>query len=198
TLTSPMAGVLITQPGTTTYADIGAGAIGGNNLSPFTFTLDPTYPCGQSADFTLTVNYTGGPQRVLNFSVPIGMLSITNTLGTKPTAPQGITTATATQVNRITRNGVVSSCGATKAFPGAITGATHVFDSYTFTACQAFCMNVGLNATNFNLFESVYSPSFDPNNIATNYQGDAGFSGTATKFGISTTPATSYTVVVNA
>src|SRR5262249_32583442 len=42
-----------------------------------------------------------------------------------------------------------------------------------------------------------YSPSFDPTNIATNYQGDAGLSGSSQTFGITTAASNSYTVVVN-
>ncbi len=38
-LTSPTPGVIVTQPGTSTYADMPAGASGGSNLAPFTFTL---------------------------------------------------------------------------------------------------------------------------------------------------------------
>lgn len=79
-LTTTTSLVYITQPGTSAYADMPIGSSGGNNLSPFTVTLDPTYPCGQTIDFTLTVTYTGGPQRALNFTVPTGYLSITNTL----------------------------------------------------------------------------------------------------------------------
>ncbi len=111
TLTSATPGVIITQPGTSAYADMAAGASGGNNLAPFTFTLASNFPCGQTADFTLTVNYTGGPQRVLNFTLPTVLLTLTNNLGMKPAAVAGVTTATGTQVNRINRNGVVSAGG---------------------------------------------------------------------------------------
>jgi len=81
-------------------------------------------------------------------------------LGTLPAAVTGITTATGAQTNRINRNGVVSSCGSAKTFPGSISGS-HTFDSYTFTACQSFCMEAGLDAgqAGINLFESAYSPS---------------------------------------
>ncbi|MGC2321395.1 MAG: S8 family serine peptidase, partial [Terriglobales bacterium] len=198
TLTSSTPGVIVTLPGTSSYADMAAGAAGGNNLSPFTFTLASNYPCGQAtAEFTLTVNYTGGPQRVLNFTVPTEFFNLNNTLGSTPPTIPGVTTATGTQVNRISRNGVLSACGTPKAFPAAITGS-FVFDSYTFTACQATCMNLKLNSSNgVNLLESAYSPSYDPNNIGTNYQGDPGLSGSAQSFGVSTTASTSYTIVVN-
>jgi hypothetical protein len=198
TLTTSTPHVFITQPATSAYADMPVGSTGGNNLSPFTFTLDSTFPCAQPIDFTLTVNYTGGPTRTLDFSVPVGTFNITNTLGTQPAALPGITTATGPQTNRINRNGVISSCASSKAFPGAITGS-HTFDSYTFTACQATCMNVGLNAgaAGINLFESAYTPLFTPTSIGTDYAGDAGLSSNIQSFGIQTTAATSYTVVVS-
>jgi subtilase family protein len=197
-LTTTTSLVYITQPGTSAYADMPIGSSGGNNLSPFTVTLDPTYPCGQTIDFTLTVTYTGGPQRALSFTVPTGYLSITNTLGTKPPAPAGLTTATGTQVGRINRNGVISACGTSKVYPGAISGS-HSFDSYTFTACRAFCMEPVLNAgaAGVNLFESAYSPSYDCSSIGTNYAGDAGLSSNIQLFGFSTTAGTDYTIVVN-
>jgi hypothetical protein len=59
-------------------------------------------------------------------------------------------------------------------------------------------MNVHLSSSNgVNLFESAYSPSFDPANIATNYQGDAGLSGNTQSFSINTAASTPYTIVVN-
>jgi Subtilase family len=198
TLTSSTTGVHVTLPGASTYADMPAGSSGGNNLLPFTFTLDSAYPCGQPVDFTLTVNYTGGPRRTLNFTIPTGMLNVTNTLGTTPPAFLGVTTATGTQVNRINRNGVVSTCGTPKAFPGAITGS-HTFDSYTFTACQSTCIQPGLNtgAAGVNLFESAYTPSFNPASIGTNYAGDAGLSTNIQSFGFDATSGATYTISVN-
>jgi hypothetical protein len=197
TLTSTTPGVIVTRPGTSTYANLAIGG-SGLNLQPLTFTLDSAYPCGQTADFTLTVNFNNGSMRVLNFSIPTGLLAITNTLGTTPPALLGVTTATGAQVNRINRNGVISACGTPKAFPGAITGA-HTSDSYTFTACQAFCMQPQLNAgaAGINLFESAYTPSYDPTSIGTNYAGDAGLSTNIQSFGINTTAGTQYTIVVN-
>jgi hypothetical protein len=144
------------------------------------------------------VTYTGGPQKVLNFTVPTGLISMPNTLGTTPTGVSGITTATGTQVNRINRNGVISACGTPKAFPGAITGS-HVFDSYTFTACQSFCMEPELDAetSGVNLFSAVYTPSYNSSSIGTNYAGDAGLSTNTQSFGIDVTAGTQYTVVVS-
>jgi hypothetical protein len=198
TLTASDANVYVTQPGTSAYADMAAGASGGNNLSPFTFTLDPMFACGQTIHFTLAVTYTGGPERDLSFTVPTGVLTFTSTLGTQPTAVTGVTTATGTQTNRISRNGVVSACGVAKAFPGVIAASARTFDSYSFTACQSMCVEAELSSTSgVSLFESAYSPSFDPANIGTNYAGDAGMSGTTETFSIDAIAATPYTIVVN-
>ncbi|MBZ5684882.1 MAG: S8 family serine peptidase [Acidobacteriia bacterium] len=198
TLTTTTANVYVTQPGTSGYASMPAGSNGGNNLSPFTFTLDPAFACGQTIDFALTVSNTGGPQRVLNFTVPTGLLSITNTLGTKPAEVPGVTTATGTQTGRINRNGVISACGTPKAFPGTIAGS-HAFDSYTFTACRSACIEVGLSAGSSatNLFTSAYSPSYDSGSIGTNYAGDAGLSTASQTFSVDATAASTYTLVVN-
>ncbi|HJT00572.1 MAG TPA: S8 family serine peptidase [Terriglobales bacterium] len=198
TLTSSTEGVVITQPGTSAYADIAAGASGGNNLSPFFFTLASEYACGKTADFTLTVNFTGG-SRAVNFTVPTGLLFITNSLGTKPAESLGITTATGTQSGRINRNGVVSSCGGSaKSFPGAISGS-HIFDSYSFTACRSFCLEPELDsgASGVNLLESAYTPSYDSSNTGTNYAGDAGLSTNQQSFGINATAGTPYTLVIS-
>ena len=198
TLTSSTPGVIITQPATSGYADMAAGATGGNNLAPFTFTLASNFSCGQAAEFILTVSYSGGQQRVLNFNVPVGMLTLTNSLGTKPATVAGVATATGSQTNRISRNGLPSACGTVKAFPGTIAAGARTYDSYTFTACQAACVNIVLSSSNgLNLFESIYSPSFVPANIGTNYAGDAGLSGTTQEFSINTSAATPYTIVVN-
>lgn len=198
TLSSSTTGVIVTHPGTSAYADMAAGTPGSSNLGPFSFTLASDYPCGQTAEFTLTVNFTGG-SRALNFAVPTGLLSITNTLGTKPAESLGITTATGTQSGRINRDGVVSSCrGSAKPFPGAISGS-HTFDSYTFTACRSFCLEPGLDSgvSGVNLLESAYTPSYDSSSIATNYAGDAGLSTNQQSFGINTTAGTPYTIVVS-
>jgi hypothetical protein len=53
------------------------------------------------------------------------------------------------------------------------------------------------SANAINMFEVMYSPSFVPATIQTNYLGDAGFSGDGTNCGITTTAGTAYTLVVH-
>jgi hypothetical protein len=197
-LSSSTPGVIIMQPGVSSYPDMPVGTGPQSNLSSFAFALADNVACGTLVQFALTVTYSGGLTRVLNFSVQTGMLTITNTLGSTPTVPLPVTFATGAQVNRINRNGVTSACGTAKAFPGAITGS-HTFDSYSFQSCQAVCFSPQLDAgsAGTNLFESLYSPSFTPTSIGTNYRGDAGLSNNTQTFGVNLTADTNYTVVVN-
>ncbi len=198
TLTSSTTGITITQPNTSAYANLTAGSGVGNNLSPFTFTVPSNFACGQTVDFTLTVTYTGGPTRALDFSVPTGLLTFTNNLGTTPATVTGLTTRTGTQTNRVSRNGVASTCGTAKAYPGAIAAGSRAFDSYKFTACRATCLSTAIASSNaINLFEVDYSPSFDPTNIATNYAGDAGLSASGQACSIDTVTSTDYEIVVH-
>jgi subtilisin-like proprotein convertase family protein len=54
------------------YADIGAGGSAAND-TPYVFHLDGGFACGQTIDFSLTVNYTGGTSPVVfNVSVNTG------------------------------------------------------------------------------------------------------------------------------
>ncbi len=197
-LTTSTPGVTITQPGTSAYPDLAAGAGVATNATPFTFTVASDAACGLTINFTLTVNYTGGPPRVATFSVPTGMVTLTNNLGTLPTGQLGITTATGQQTNRVTRNGVPSVCGVQKTYPGTtVTAGTRTFDSYSFAACKSVCVTPVLTSGNgVNIFEVAYAGTFDPANISTNYAADPGLSGSPQSFGVSTTASNTYTIVV--
>ncbi len=63
TLTTSTPGVIITQPNTIAYPNLVAGNTVAISTTPFfTFTLASDFPaCGTPIEFTLTVNYTGGP-----------------------------------------------------------------------------------------------------------------------------------------
>ncbi|HWF06398.1 MAG TPA: hypothetical protein VHA06_22100, partial [Candidatus Angelobacter sp.] len=199
TLTTSTPGVTITLPGTSAYPNLTALGGAGTNATPFTFTVASNADCALNINFTLTVNYTGGPQRVSSFNVQTGLVTLANNLGTLPAGTLGVTTATGQQTNRITRNGVVSACGTQKLYPGTTaTTGTRTFDSYTFNACKASCVTPVLTSSNgANIFEEAYAGGFIPATISTNYAGDAGGSGSPQSFGISTTAGTAYTIVVN-
>ncbi|HWX53143.1 MAG TPA: S8 family serine peptidase [Verrucomicrobiae bacterium] len=199
TLTSSTPGVVMTLPNTSAYADVAAGAIGGNNLTPLTFTLANNLACGAVIDFTLTLAYNGGSTRALDFTVPTGsIVSFTNNLGTTPAPASGVTTATGTQTGRLFRNGVGSVCGASKPNPGLFDSVSRAFDSYTFTACQTGCMTAVLKSPNgINLYEAAFSPAFVPANPSTNFAADPGASSSVQSFGLSVTAGTQYSIVVN-
>ena len=202
-LTTTTTGVTVTTPNTSAYANLPKLTGTGNNLSPFTFTLASDYPCGQPIDFTLTVNYTGGPSpRALRFTVPTGPeFNLDTALDTTaPTSPiAAVTTATGTQTGRVSRNGVATTCGTTpKAWPGIIGASSHQYDSYTFTATQNACTTFTLTATDgVNLFFDAYAPSFNPADIPTNYIADAGASGSVQSFGMAITSGQTYTLTVH-
>ncbi len=80
-LTTLTPGVTVTLPGSSAYPDLVANGGAAINATPFTFTVQSDAECSLVINFTLTVNYTGG-QRALNFSVPTGMVTFTNNLGT--------------------------------------------------------------------------------------------------------------------
>jgi uncharacterized repeat protein (TIGR01451 family) len=85
------------------------------------------------------------------------------------------------QQGRLSRSGIVSDWSASKAFPGTVNAST----SYHY---EVFPVNVGSstfvqitiddpNGPNGFFFASAYVDSYNPASEATNYLGDAGFSG---------------------
>lgn len=67
TLTSSTPGVTITS-GTSTYPDLAPSA-SGNNVTPFTFVVSGSVPCGSLIEFTLTATYTGGANSPQTFDL---------------------------------------------------------------------------------------------------------------------------------
>ena len=200
-LSTSTPGVTITQPGTSAYADIPLNFDGGNNLTPFTFTVANNVPCALKINFTLTLTYTGGPAptKALNFSVQTGVFPIAGNLGNQAQGvPPAVTFATGSQIDRLFRTGVPSSCPNEKPFPGTVTVGARTFDSFTFTAAQALCMNTVVTSVGgANLFTAAYSPNFVPSNLGSNFVGDAGSSGRPHVFSSRATATHTYTIVVS-
>src|SRR5262249_54791358 len=188
TLTTVTPGVTVTLPGTSAYPNLPSLTGQANNITPFTFTMSPTFPCGTAISFTLTVSYSGGPSpRTFTFNVPTGPppTVITSTLdATPPAAGTGFTGTTGTQSGRVFRANPAGSCGSTKAFPGTGDALSHQFDAYTFTTCPSSASySVTIPLTNGStgtkqLFDAVYLNSFNPASIGTNYLTDAAASNT--------------------
>jgi hypothetical protein len=95
-----------------------------------------------------------------------------------------ITLSDPTENGRLFRDGVPSVAGMMKPFPGISgLGTPFHYDAYTFTnpfaVSTAFTITLTTNTVGVFPFSVVYLGSFDPNNIATNYQADGGFSADA-------------------
>jgi hypothetical protein len=181
TLTTSTPGVTITQPATSAYPNI---AVGGNaiNITPFRFTLASNAACPLTVRFTLTISHTGGGPSVTTFLVDTGpATTIATTLDTTaPAALTGVTVGTSTQTGRLTRNGLVSSCAAPKAYPGlAATTGVRRLDSYAFNTCAentGGCARVTVLAPTTGLFPVAYAPAFYSSDLSLNYAADPGAS----------------------
>jgi hypothetical protein len=183
TLTTSTPGVTIT-PGASAYPNL--PALGGASTAPFLFTVPIDAPCQLAINFTLTVSYTGGASaspKVFTFTVQTGPppISISSTIDTvAPTAGPGFITETGTIAVRHFRDGVASSCGTAKAFPGTTQPGTRQYDAYTFTTCPTSaesCVTVTLSGANaINLFSAAYTGNFNPADLSQNYLADAGAS----------------------
>ena len=164
--------VTITQPNSP-YPDMSIDAFGTNTV-PFRVSTSPSFVCGTTINFTLTVSFTGGT-KVSTFSLPTCTETLPDTTvngsldPADPDSTQG----------RIGRNGVVSSCGLAKACPGALGTGGRSFDHYLFTdtSNQASCVTLTLtSAGGVNLIGSTYLGSYNPadTTFCVNYLGDAG------------------------
>jgi hypothetical protein len=182
-LKSSTPGITVTIPDRSTYPDIAASIGTGKNDTPLLFTIASDL-CAALANFTLEITYNGGPSpRLLSFQLPIGPppITITSTLDKTPPQPgPAYTATTGAQHARVLRDGIASTCGFAKPFPGTSGEGTRRFDAYAFNTCDnsaPSCIEVAL-ATRGSaaLFASAYSPTFDPANLATNYRADAGAS----------------------
>ena len=202
TLSTSTPGVTITPPATSAYPDLAAGGGTGTNTTPFHFSLAGFIPCPTLINFTLTLNYTGGPSQMLNFTVlsgpPATSISSTLDLVAPPPGP-GFTATTGALTIRHFRDGIASSCGSTKAFPGTSTPGNHQYDAYSFQTCAnsgPSCITVTLSSPNgINLFTAAYSSSFNPANLAQNYLADAGASAATRSYSFNL-PAGAQTFVV--
>jgi hypothetical protein len=102
--------------------------------------------------------------------------------------PLTITAADPTQLGRLSRNGIPQDWSGGEAFPGTINPAT----SYHYTtldldlgaleapyASYGGFIQINFASTSANTFLSAYLDAYVPANKATNWLGDAGFSGDA-------------------
>lgn len=184
TLTSLTPGVVVTTA-SSVYPDLPAGLGAAVNTTPFAFTLAEGIPCNLTAVFALTVTYTGGPSpKIFTVTVQTGLppVVINEVLDSTPPAHNPAYTAfTGLQSPRLNRDGVLSSCGFQKNFPGVFGTGTRRFDAYRFQACSTAatqCVTVTMtnNSGDGTLFTAAYLGNFNPNNLASNHLADAAVS----------------------
>ncbi len=154
-LSTSTPGVTITQPNSP-YPDMTIDAFGTNTV-PFRVSTSPSFVCGTTINFTLTVSFTGGT-KVSTFSLPTCTEVQPDTIVNGSLDPADPDSAQ----GRIGRNGVASSCGLAKACPGPLGTGGRSFDQYGGA----------------NLIGSTYLGSYDPTDttFCVNYLGDAGAS----------------------
>jgi len=170
-LSSTTTGVTITQPNSP-YPNTQETATATNTV-PFSVSTSPSFVCGTTIQFTLTVSFSGGSSS-FSFSLP--------TCVCPPTIVTGALAAgDLTQTGRLGRDGVANSCAIPKACPGAIAGDTnqHLYDLYTFTngptaACVTITTTATCPAATNPIITVAYLGTFVPTNFCTNYLGDPG------------------------
>jgi hypothetical protein len=91
----------------------------------------------------------------------------------------------ATMAQRLFRDGIPSVFGTNKAFPGTSGGPGIRYITYSITntlgtAARLDTTTNALDNATINSFTAVYSGTFDPTNLATNYLGDEGVSASTT------------------
>jgi hypothetical protein len=163
--------VTITQPNSP-YPNTAVGSSGTNTV-PFSVSTSPSFVCGTTINFTLTVSFTGG-SNVINFSLPTCTETLPDVIvnGSLDSADPDST------AGRIGRNGITSACGVAKACPGALGVGGRSFDQYSFTnpGTQS-CVTITLSSTGgINLIGSTYLGSYNPadTTFCVNYLGDPG------------------------
>jgi hypothetical protein len=115
-----------------------------------------------------------------------------------------ISDADPSQMGRLHRNVVQSTCASPKPNPGVdpnFKNVAHNYDVHAFTAIPGTCVRVALEADDGNFLVAAHSPSFSPSDVAANYLGDPGFStsfgGGAVSFAFTAPPSGKFVLVVN-
>jgi uncharacterized repeat protein (TIGR01451 family) len=104
------------------------------------------------------------------------------------------------QTGRVTRNGVPSTCGSGKTYPGTIGTTMLNYDAYIFqnTAAAPTCVTVeATNTCSAGMFIVAYLGAFDPANVSTNYLADAGLSADSNLFSFEVPSLSSFTLVAS-
>jgi hypothetical protein len=167
--------VTITQPNSP-YPDT-AEAASSTNTTPFQVSTSPSFVCGSTINFTLTVSFAGGSS-VLNFAIV--------SCQQPPSVINGSLDADdPNQEGRLGRNGLVSGCGTAKVCPDILGTGNRRYDVLTFpNGPGAACATIATTSTNStgggNIIPAAYLNNYVPpvvgmtGNICINYLGDPG------------------------
>ncbi|MDQ6860224.1 MAG: hypothetical protein M3032_03595 [Verrucomicrobiota bacterium] len=151
---------------------------GASNATPFRISTSDTFVCGTDIALTLNLTYASGTK-----SIPLTVPTCSG--GANQSIPSSsLTTADATQSDRLGRDGVPSTCSG-KASPGGGFAGTKYYKKFTFanTSGAPRCFTVAINAAlggAGDIESSAYDPAYDPTNLSLNYLGDSGVSALGT------------------
>jgi hypothetical protein len=171
------------------------------NTTPFQVSTSPSFLCGTTINFTLTVSFAGGSS-VLNFSIVSCQVPPSVVMGS-------LDASDPVQEGRLGRNGLVSGCGTAKVCPGILGTGNRRYDVLTFpNGPGAACATIATTSTNTigggAIIPAAYLNMYVPpvvgmtGNICINYLGDPGGSpafGTTNTFSVDV-PANQTLVVV--
>jgi autotransporter-associated beta strand protein len=116
-----------------------------------------------------------------------------------------IATGDGIQTDRLNRNGVISTCDASKPCPGSFAEGAVRFDAYTFTNVgPASCVTVSLDTPCNSLSPganaihcSAYLGSYNPANKCANYLADSGVSSLSATYSFVVPASSIFVVIVN-
>jgi hypothetical protein len=190
TISSPTAGVSITQPNSP-YPNAGEGATTSNTV-PFSISTSPSFVCGTAITINMTVNFTGGSS-TFSFTLPSCQCEPISATGALVPGTDGLA------VSRLGRNAVSSVCGTAKACPGPIDAVQRLFRTHSFTngptaACATITTTTTCPLATNQIIPVAYLNSFVPSNLCTNYLGDPGGSNPTVTFQVNV-PANATLVV---
>jgi hypothetical protein len=167
TLSTSTPGVTVTQPNSP-YPNTPENGTS-VNIVPFKVSTSPTFVCGTTINFNITLVFAGGTGAT-SFALPsctCPPVTITGSLSASDLR----------QTASMRPDNNPSKCGTPKTCPGPIGFGPRHYDLHSFTnqAPLATCVTITLTAGCTSAITSVaYLGGFNPNNLCQNYLGDLG------------------------
>ncbi len=134
---------------------------------------------------------------LISANVSHAQITISHTFGDSPLPePNGvINTSAGTQLGRLLRNGIPTTCTSNYAASLFNPGTTYAHETYTFRANTTGCLEIDVTQTSTSLYVAVYSGAYDPNNIVANRIAEQG-SSLVGPFGGEVVGGQEYTLVI--